>query len=65
MNQQAVAIIIAGALIAGAIALTNHWSFLTGGYPTGTLLNRWTGTVYLCGPPQQSFEISCPLQRGP
>jgi hypothetical protein len=28
MNQQAAAIIIAGALITGAIALTNHWEVI-------------------------------------
>ncbi|MGA8551798.1 MAG: hypothetical protein WB678_16350 [Stellaceae bacterium] len=34
------AIIIAGALIAAAILITNHWA----AYPNGEL-NRWTGTV--------------------
>jgi hypothetical protein len=60
MNQQAVAIIIVGALIAGAIALTNHWAFTSHGEGAiGFLLNRWTGTVYFCTP-LPSFEMSCP-----
>jgi hypothetical protein len=44
MNQQAAAIVIAGALIAAAIALTNHWALHQDGGST-LLLNRWTGTV--------------------
>lgn len=37
MNQQ-IATIIAGGLIAAAIALTNYWEAVQGG-----LLDRWTG----------------------
>jgi hypothetical protein len=58
MNQQAVAIIIAGVLIATAVALTNHWAFDPGGY----LLNRWTGTVVVCTPNLATREMSCPAQ---
>ena len=57
MNQQ-IATIIAGALIAAAIALTNHWE-LQG----GLLLNRWTGTVFLCSPNAATREMSCPPVR--
>jgi len=45
MSNQ-VAIIIAGFLVAGAIAVTNHWSVsqINNGY--GILqLNRWTGNI--------------------
>lgn len=51
MNQQAVAIIIAGALIAAAIALTNHWTLVAQHNENSTLilrLNRWTGSVVEC-----------------
>jgi hypothetical protein len=49
MNQQAAAIVIAGALIAGAIMLTNHWSFHQGaGASFNVRLNRWTGAVETC-----------------
>jgi hypothetical protein len=56
------AIIIAGALIAAAIALTNRWEF----YPTpqGGLdhrLDRWTGRVVVCGGAiRPGWEIPCP-----
>jgi hypothetical protein len=47
MNQQAIAIIIAGALIAAAIALTNHWALVA--HNENLLrLNRWTGVVGMC-----------------
>jgi hypothetical protein len=56
------AIIIAGALVAAAIALTNHWSFYPA--PQGGLayrLNRWTGGVIVCGGTvQPGWEIPCP-----
>lgn len=54
MNQQ-IAIIVAGALIAAAIALTNHWEPIQGG-----LLNRWTGTIFVCGVDSATAEIVCP-----
>ena len=57
------AIIIAGALIAAAIAWTNHWSFDPG--PQGgsaSLLNRWTGRVIVCGGNVlPGWEILCPV----
>jgi hypothetical protein len=60
MNQQAAAIIIAGALIAAAIALTNHWQ-LQGGENGGLLLNRWTGTIAICGGIKlPEWEATCP-----
>ena len=59
MNQQ-MATIIAGALIAAAIALTNHWEPVQ----NGALLNRWTGAVYMCAPilipAAAATELSCP-----
>jgi hypothetical protein len=57
MNQQ-ISTIIAGALIAAAIALTNHWA-----YVEGALLNRWTGTVFICIPNKATLEMSCPPAR--
>jgi hypothetical protein len=42
MNTPA-AIIIAGALIAAAILVTNHWQVATG--PGPWILDRWTGHV--------------------
>jgi hypothetical protein len=42
------AIIIAGALIAGAIMLTNHWALGPFGAHPPVLMNRWTGTVVFC-----------------
>jgi hypothetical protein len=45
MNQQPVAIIIAGALIAAAITLTNHWALVAVHSEGSNLmlrLNRWT-----------------------
>ena len=58
MNQQAIAIIIAGALIAGAIALTNHWELVSPGI---LRLNRWTGTVVWCdqGRDEPPVTINC------
>jgi hypothetical protein len=44
MNQ-AIGIIIAGALVAAAIMFTNHWTLSSNG---AFLLNRWTGTVTSC-----------------
>jgi hypothetical protein len=71
MNQQTAAIIIAGALIAAAIALTNHWDIL--GNPDGSpltlvRLDRWTGKVVLCGAAGgflPGWEIPCPVPFGP
>jgi hypothetical protein len=53
--MQAIAIIIAGALIAAAIALTNHWTIHPAVPGTVLLLNRWTGTVVFCTGIQPSF----------
>lgn len=62
MNQQAAAIIIAGALIAGAIALTNHWALVTGQDKPIMRMNRWTGTIASCLPVHLSggVEWQCP-----
>ena len=69
MNQQAIAIIIAGALIAAAIALTNHWALVQTGDPGSSLLvrlNRWTGVVVICGGSvQPGWEMPCPVAVGP
>jgi hypothetical protein len=58
------AIIIAGAItgapIAAAIALTNHWSLLQD-RENLLRLNRWTGTVVICGGIQPGWKISCPM----
>lgn len=42
-------VIVAGALIAVAIALTNHWEF-TSRDGASYRLNRWTGSITLCAP---------------
>jgi hypothetical protein len=63
MNQQA-AIIIAGGLIAAAIALTNHWTLYTAGgdFTSFLRLNRWTGTVVVCGGGlKPGWELPCPI----
>ena len=69
MNQQTGAIIIAGALIAASIALTNHWTItvLDPSPPSTVLrLNRWTGSVVLCGGLRQpTWEIPCPVEFPP
>jgi hypothetical protein len=59
------AIIIAGALIAAAIALTNHWSF----HPVSTAggvgvyrLNRWTGDTALCVAPAADWKVPCSVE---
>jgi hypothetical protein len=59
MIQQPGAIIIAGALIAAALALTNHWTLVQAG-DGGTimLMNRWTGTVLVCEP--RIPNLACP-----
>jgi hypothetical protein len=56
MNQQAAAIIIAGALIAAAIVFTNHWEVVTG----GMRMNRWTGTIIVCNWVRNGDELKCP-----
>jgi hypothetical protein len=43
--SQPIAIIIAGALIAVAILIVNHWTLTQ-----DRLLNRWTGSVVYCEP---------------
>jgi hypothetical protein len=66
MNQQAVAIIIAGGLIATAIALTNHWALVAQHFEAGDVilrLNRWTGSIVNCvGLPNKRdvWEVTCP-----
>jgi hypothetical protein len=40
-------IIIAGALIAAAILMTNHWEIVPTGF-TALRLNRWSGSVVAC-----------------
>jgi hypothetical protein len=64
MNQQAAAIIIAVALIAVAIMLTSHWSVIVldrPPAPSALRLNRWTGTVVICGGEvREGWELPCP-----
>ena len=63
MNQQAAAIIIAGALIAAAIALTNHWVLFRTPEGATVRLNRWTGTAVMCGGRVlPGWEMPCPIQ---
>lgn len=65
------AVIIAGALIAAAIALTNHWSLIgdpsSPGNREGTMLarlDRWTGSVVICAPPGllPGWKVPCPIE---
>jgi hypothetical protein len=68
MNQQAAVIIIAGGLIAAAIALTNHSSLYTAGDSLAPVLrlNRWTGNIVACGGMlQPGWELHCPLVLPP
>ena len=67
--MNAVAIIIAGALIAAAIALTNHWALYQNS-DTLLRLNRWTGDVIVCGhsesdasklSDEELTKVPCPL----
>jgi hypothetical protein len=67
---QPIATIIAGALIgvliAAAIMLTNHWALVvdpdTSGPTTALRLNRWTGTVVICGGARPNWEMPCPTE---
>jgi hypothetical protein len=49
MGSNPIAIVIAGALIALAIALTNHWE-MTSTADGNYRLNRWTGAIDPCFP---------------
>jgi hypothetical protein len=67
MNQQAVAIIIAGALIAASIALTNHWAMVAQHIEAGDVilrLDRWTGSIVNCvgliNQKRDVWEVTCP-----
>ncbi len=62
MRQQPVAIVVASALIAAAIALTNHW---TGAPPASLRMDRWTGRVLFCEglrEPGPGWIIDCSLE---
>jgi excisionase family DNA binding protein len=67
--SQPTAIVIAGTLIAAAIALTNHWTFavVPGEINTTLRMNRWTGSIVLCGrsSPSTPFELRCPWGPNP
>jgi hypothetical protein len=67
MNQQAAAIVIAGVLIAAAIAFTNHWALVAQRLEAGDTilrLNRWTGSVVNCvgliNRKRDVWEVTCP-----
>jgi hypothetical protein len=66
MNQQAVAIIIAGALIAASIALTNRWAMVAQHIEAGDVilrLDRWTGSIVNCVGlvnRKDVWEVTCP-----
>jgi hypothetical protein len=69
MNQP-IAIIIAGALIAAAIMVTNHWTLYTAGndFVSFLRLNRWTGSIVVCGGyprTQARWEVPCPVSLVP
>jgi hypothetical protein len=59
------AIIIAGVLIAAAIALTNRWSFQpisTAGGVAVYRLDRWTGDTALCAAADPGWKIPCSVE---
>ena len=47
---QSIAIVVAGAMIAAAILVTNHWTLHTGAsdFTTAVRLNKWTGAIDIC-----------------
>jgi hypothetical protein len=62
MNRPRVALVVAGSLIAAAVALTNHW---TGDAPTALRMDRWTGGVLFCEglrEPGAGWIMSCPVE---
>ena len=60
------AIIVAGALIAAAIALTNHWVLFRTPEGATVRLNRWTGTAVMCGGRvSPGWELPCPTHGLP
>jgi hypothetical protein len=60
------AVIIAGVLIAVAIALTNRWSFHPVSTPGGVAVyrsDRWTGDTVLCAAgPDAGWKIPCSVE---
>jgi hypothetical protein len=63
MIVQPFATIIAGALIALAIALTSHWEMAITG-EGNFRLNRWTGAINVCLPAGET-ALACDLQQVP
>jgi len=62
MNRQQVTLVVAGALIAAAITLTNDW---TGDAPTALRMDSWTGRVLFCEgfrEPGPGWIMSCPAE---
>jgi hypothetical protein len=53
-----IAMVVAGALIAAATAMTSHWS-ISGNGGGALRLNRWTGDVIWCG--TSSFQAPAVL----
>ncbi len=65
MSRQPVAIVVAGALIAAAFALTKYWMVV----PTaGLQVDRWSGKVLFCAgdrEPGPGWIMSCSLKGSP
>ena len=60
-----VSIIIAGALIATAIMLTNRWEIVpmpvvTNGVAMALRVDRWTGVARTCLTEASANELACP-----
>jgi hypothetical protein len=62
MNQP-IAIVLAGALIAGAILITNHWA-LGVAAELPVLMNRWTGNIVWCIPDVVTGTVRCQPRHG-
>jgi hypothetical protein len=47
---QSFAIVVAGAMIATSLLITNHWTLYAGAsdFTTAVRLNRWTGAIDIC-----------------
>jgi hypothetical protein len=62
--MRSISIIIAGALIATAIVLTNRWELIpmpavSNGVSMALLLDRWTGVVRVCLAVPDVRDLAC------
>lgn len=64
-DMRHVSIIFAGAMIAAAIMITNHWTIVpmpavTNGVSMALQVDRWTGTARVCLTRADSDFLACP-----